>query len=221
MENLFIGLAVIGGTLVVCQFLMTMVGFGGHGDVHTGDVHLGDMHTGDVHVGDSHDGAVAHDGSTHNNGAGGSAAASQAAQAGPSAADWLFSLLSFRTVVAAIAFFGLTGLATLKSGADMTTTLVVAVAAGMAALYIVHALMRGLQSLDSDGTLRIERAVGLPATVLLSIPGHNTGTGKVQMKLQNRLAEFEAITDDNPLPGVAPVKVVRIVGPCTVAVAAA
>ena len=215
MDNLFIGCAVIGGTLVVCQFLMTMVGLGGHGDVHTGDVHLGDLHTGDVHAGDSHDG------SAHNNEARGSATASQAAQAGPSAADWLFSLLSFRTVVAAIAFFGLTGLAMHKGGADMTTTLAVAVAAGFAALYIVHALMRGLESLDSDGTLRIERAVGLPATVLLSIPGHNSGTGKIQMKLQNRLAEFEAVTDDNPLPGGAPVKVVRIVGPCTVAVAAA
>ncbi len=215
METLFIGCAVVGGTLVVCQFLMTLLGIGGLGfETHGGDVHLGDLHGGEMHGGETH-GEELHgdDHESHTAGHGGKSLAP--AEAG---ASWFVSMLSFRAVSAAVAFFGLTGAATLKGGATEATSLCVAVGSGFVAMYVVHSLMRGLQSLDTDGTIRIERAVGKPGTVLLSIPDHNSGSGKIQLKLQNRLIELEAMTANDPLPSGAKIVVVGIIGPDTVAV---
>jgi hypothetical protein len=237
METLFLACAIVGGTLVVCQFLLTLVGFGGHGgDFHSGDVHFGDVHVGELdaaHVGDMHGGglhgdqphagSVAHEmqtASSASRGLGGHPAAVMRGPSGPShgAADSFFGVLSFRTVVAAIALFGVSGEAALSGGLSTTTTLMIAVASGIAAMYAVHGLMRGLKSLDVDRTVRIERAVGLPGTVYLSIPGHRAGSGKIHLTLQKRLDELEAVTAGEPLADGTKVRVIGVVGPSTVEV---
>jgi hypothetical protein len=226
METLFLACAIVGGTLVVCQFLLTLVGFGGHGgDFHSGDVHFGDVHVGELdaaHVGDMHGGGEheMHTANSAGRGLGGHPAAVMRGPSGPphGAADWFFGVLSFRTVVAAIALFGVSGEAALSGGLNTTTTLVIAVASGIAAMYAVHGLMRGLRSLDVDRTVRIERAVGLPGTVYLSIPGHRAGSGKIHLTLQKRLDELEAVTAGERLADGTKVRVIGIVGPSTVEV---
>jgi hypothetical protein len=132
------------------------------------------------------------------------------------AADWFFGVLSFRTIVAAIALFGVSGEAALSGGLNTSTTLVIAVASGIAAMYAVHGLMHGLKSLDVDRTVRIERAVGLPGTVYLSIPGHRAGSGKIHLTLQKRLDELDAVTAGERLANGTKVRVVGVVGPATV-----
>jgi hypothetical protein len=233
METMFLVCAVVGGTLVVCQFLMILVGFAGHdADMHSGDVHVGDFHVGHAGGGEAHAGET-HGGDSHADQAQHAAqhgsSASRGGRIAPSArgpapshgaADWFVRVLSFRTVVAAIALFGVTGKAARAAGFDEVTTLAIAVGSGIAAMYAVHGLMRGLKSLDTDRTMRIERAIGQAGTVYLSIPAHRTGMGKIQLTLQNRLDELEAVTAGEGLPGGAKVKVVGIVGPSTVEVEA-
>jgi hypothetical protein len=136
----------------------------------------------------------------------------------PRAADWFFGVLSFRTVVAFVALFGVGGKAALGAGLDPVATLAIAIGSGVAAMYAVHGLMRGLKSLDTDRTMRIERAIGQPGTVYLSIPAHRSGSGKIQLTLQNRLDELEAVTAGERLPDGAKIKVVSIIGPGTVEV---
>ena len=138
--------------------------------------------------------------------------------AGHHGPSWLVGVLSFRTVVAAVTFFGLAGLAAQSSGATPLNVMLVAVAGGAAALYGVYWIMRGLYQLRSEGNVRIERAVGRPASVYLRIPGHNTGLGKVQINLQNRTMEYLASTDGEEIPTGAAVTVVGVVNPSTVAV---
>jgi hypothetical protein len=231
METLFLACAIIGGTLVVCQFLLTLVGFGGHGgDMHAGDVHLGDVHVGDLdaaHVGDLH-GGDAHGGGEHetqstssgSRGFGGRVAATlpPSSSVPHGAADWFFGVLSFRTVVAAVALFGVSGKAALAAGVNPVPTLVLAVVSGIAAMYAVHGLMRGLKSLDTDRTMRIERAIGQPGTVYLSIPAHRSGSGKIHLTLQKRLDELEAVTAGECLADGAKVRVIGVVGPAIVEV---
>jgi membrane protein implicated in regulation of membrane protease activity len=237
METLFLACAIVGGTLVVCQFLLTLVGFGGHGgDFHSGDVHFGDVHVGDMdaaHVGDVHGGGLHGDqphaggvehetqpASSAGRGIGGHPAVVVRGPTGSphGAADWFFGVLSFRTIVAAIALFGVSGEAALSGGLNTTTTLVIAVGSGIAAMYAVHGLMRGLKSLDVDRTVRIERAIGLPGTVYLSIPGHHAGSGKIHLTLQKRLDELEAVTAGERLANGTKVRVIGVVGPATVEV---
>lgn len=132
-----------------------------------------------------------------------------------------FSVLSFRSVVAAIAVFGLAGLGASTSGWSPYTTLVMALGAGAAALVVVAWTMRLLYGLKDDGTVHIERAVGHSGTVYLTIPGEHHGTGKVLLTLQNRTVECLAVTSKGSLPTGAPVVVVNVVGPNTVEVEAA
>lgn len=197
METAYQYCAIIGGTVIVCQFLLTLFGLGGDHDTGGHDVGGHDIGGHDV----GHD--VAHD--PHHG-------------PGHTSTNWLFGVLTLRTIVAGLAFFGLTGLILMKGGVDETFTLVGAIAAGLAALVLVSWLMRSLGKLNVDGTITIDRALGATGTVYLSIPGHKAGSGKVHVSINNRLVEYKAITTQEDLPTGAKVVVVGIVSSDTVEV---
>lgn len=199
MDIIYLICAAVGGTLIVCQFIMTLLGIGGDHDVPGHDAGHGfgghDFHGHDAAAG-HHD--VAHEGYS----------------------SWFFSMLTFRTLSAAVAFFGLTGLA-LHQHLDPAPTAALSVAAGLAAILIVGSLMRMLSRLNADGTARIERTVGSPGTVYLPVPGNRGGVGKVLVSHQQRSLEYKAVTAHEQLPTGANVVVVGVVGPDTVEVAPA
>lgn len=164
MASLFMLCAVVGGTVLVFQFVLTLLGF-----MHFG----GDL--GDLSVDDA------------------SGAESLDHMASGTAA-WLLSFISFRSLTAAATFFGLFGLAMRSSGASPSLQLSSAIVAGLAAMYAVHGMMRIMQKLAQDNTMQIKRAIGKVGTVYLQVPGENRGTGKVHVTVQGRLEEFEATT---------------------------
>jgi hypothetical protein len=88
----------------------------------------------------------------------------------------------------------------------------IALVSGFAALGVAQVVLTLLFRLRSDGTLRIERAIGKSGTVNLSIPANKTGAGKVQVSVQGRLEEFRAITS-GPLQLGSGAKVV-VIGVC-------
>lgn len=207
LSTLYLIAAVIGCTILVCQFLLALVGLGhGGGDIghHGGGGFHGDAHSGgfDGHdMGDSHAGTVAgasadHADSTH-----------------------LFAVLSFRTLTAAAAFFGVTGLALQNSELPATTSFFLALCAGAGALYGMYGLLRLIAGLSSSGNERIGNALGLAATVYVPIPATGKGAGKVQLSMQNRIVEYQAVTDDaEPLKTGETVEVVGIKNSDTVRV---
>src|SRR6266480_2646273 len=114
MGTIFLVAAVAGGTVLVCQFLLTLLGMGhdgagiGHhmgGDFH-GDAHVG----GDFHAG--HSGTGHTDANQH------------------TSTSRVFSVVSFRTIVAAMAFFGVGGRAALSAGYAPSTSFVLAMIVG-------------------------------------------------------------------------------------------
>jgi hypothetical protein len=216
--------AVLGGTILVIQFVLTLIGLGGdtfhievpHDVGHDfggdfahevgGDVH-GDAAGGEVHA---EAGAHEHgDASVHHEHQG---------DAGHHGTAWFFRVLSFRTVVAAMAFFGLAGLAADSAEATKSMSLLVAVGAGLIAMYAVYWMMQKIYSLKSEGTVRIDRAVGLQGTVYLTIPAQESGTGKIQIDLQNRTMEYLATTTGAAIPTGATVTVVGVLSPTTLIV---
>jgi membrane protein implicated in regulation of membrane protease activity len=202
METIFLVCAIIGGTLLVCQFLLGLFGVGHH-DMGGGghDMQLEAPH--DVgHVGHDAHGQDHHD-QQHDH------------------SSWFTGVLTLRSVIAALTFFGLAGMAAHAGEMGDQSSLLIATAAGLSALLLVAFVMRSLARLRSDGTARIDRAVGSTGTVYLSIPGHNSGTGKVHLKLQNRIVEYQAITAQDDLPTGSLVVVVSVSGPGTVEVAPA
>jgi hypothetical protein len=218
MAQVFIVCAALGGTVLVLQFLMALVGLGGHAfDVDTPsdighDFGGGDFHVdtgGDFHVdhpgGDFH---VEHDSGDHPQ------------QAAAHGSTWLFRIISFRTIIAAMAFFGLSGLAAQSAEASPSMVLLVAVAAGAAAMFAVYWLMSSLQKLRAEGTVRVQRAVGQHGNVYLRVPANGSGCGKIQFNLQNRTVEYLAVTAGPELPTGAKVVVVAVVNPTTLEVRA-
>jgi hypothetical protein len=195
METVYLVCFLAGATLIVCQFLLSLVGLGGHHDA--GDAHEVACH--EAHAGAEHD--------------------TQGGHHHEVVSSWFVSVLTFRTLVAALTFFGLAGMAGTKEWGDGLTTRLLAVAAGAGALFLVAALMRALSRLRAEGTVRMDRAIGKAGTVYLPIPGQKAGTGKILLNLQNRTVECQAITADKDLPTGAPVVVVAVLSSDTVEVA--
>jgi membrane protein implicated in regulation of membrane protease activity len=187
MDTVYLVCAVVGGTLIVCQFLATMLGLGGHHDLGGGHDMPGDVgghdfggHDAGGHDAGGHDGS-GHDGSGHD--------ASHHDSQHHSASSWIFTVLTFRTLTAFFAFFGLAGIAAKRLELEPAQILAVALVSGAVALFIVAWLMRMLFKLNVDGTVRIERAVGTRGTVYLSIPAAKSGVGKVHVSQLNRTVE--------------------------------
>lgn len=209
MTLAFMICATLGGTVLVCQFVMTLVGLGGHGFADMDmPSDIGHGFGGDFHAGA--DGI--HGGAGDHHGGGDSADADQMAHHGTM---WLFGVLSFRTVTAALTFFGLAGLAAQEAGASGLIALVAAVASGLAAMFAVYWIMRTLYRLQADGGVRIERSVGRHGDVYLRIPGNRSGVGKIQLNLQNRTMEYSAVTAGAEIPTGAKIVVVGVVNPTT------
>jgi membrane protein implicated in regulation of membrane protease activity len=210
LDTLFIITAVVGGTVMVCQFVLTLMGLSDHGDVGGGlDVDVSGADGGGFHDVGGHDAHLA--GEHHT-----SVATAADAQLHPDS-SWLFGVLSFRTLVTAAAFFGLAGMAALRSGFAPAASLILAMLAGLAAMYGMYWLMRSISGLVSSGNQRIGNALGRRATVYVPIPAGKQGAGKVQLSMQNRIVEFLAVTDEpEKLKTGETVEVVGVAGSDTV-----
>jgi hypothetical protein len=186
MSTLFLIAAVVGGTILVCQFALTLLGLG-----HDGGNDVGHHFGGEFHGGDAHVGGDAHAGGVHDSQTGAHQDAEQHTDS-----TQVFSILSFRTVVAALAFFGVAGEAALSAGYAPSTSLILAIIAGGFAMYGMYNMVRLIAGLNSSGNERIGNAVGRQAVVYIPIPPSRSGAGKVQFSMQNRIVEYLAMTDD-------------------------
>ena len=166
VETAFFICAIVGGTLIVCQFALSLLGIGGDNDVAD--------HSGHDVAGGDHDG-------THESGHGNSS-------------THFLGMLTFRTLSAAVAFFGLAGLAAMHSEVKPAPTIGLAVLAGAGALYITSQILRMVSKLNVDGTVRVNQAIGARGTVYLSIPGGRGGTDKVHVTMLGRSVEYNAVT---------------------------
>jgi hypothetical protein len=171
METVFLVCAAIGGVILLCQFVLTLAGVGGDHDIAAD--HSPDFGA-DHDISGGHDGGHdAHHGAT-----------------------WYFHVLSFRSICAAITFFGLGGLAAAASPSFSSLSFPIGLASGFVAMVAVGWLMGLLSNLQAEGTVHIERAVGTSATVYLTIPPAGEGAGKVTVKVQNRTMEYRAVTQE-------------------------
>ncbi len=189
METVYFYCAVVGGTVLLLQTLMLVFGLS-HADTDL-DV---DTDPGDALDPSGHGGDQGH------------------------AADGFFKVLSFKTLVAFVTFFGLGGLACLEAGMKRESTLAAAVAMGLAALWLVAWLMGALGRLQSSGNLDLQNAIGASARVYLRIPARCQGPGKVTVLVQGRSIECKATTSGEEIPTGSAVRIVGLASPDTLEV---
>jgi hypothetical protein len=206
MMTFFVVCATIGCAVMILQFLLAFLGVMGDigGDVDAGgDVDFG-ADIGDLSDIGGAEGDIGHhaDVATHH-----------AAQ-GMS----LAKLLTVQTIVAFLAFFGLTGVGVLRSGGSTTSATSMGVIVGFGVMYGVAYLMMMLKGMERSGNVDIRNAVGQEGRVYLKVPAENAGAGKVTVDLQGRRMEFQARTPGAELPTGSKVLVSRIVDNRTVEV---
>lgn len=203
MYSLFLVCATIGGAVFLFQFLLSVLGAGIESFDIADDLPTDIPHDVDV----PHDFDIPHD----------------MADAGGHVVDHgstlFFGILTLKTVMAALMFFGLSGIAAIEAGQSQIIALAIAIAAGLCAMYGVHYLMKMLFRLRHDGTAKIQRTVGSRGTVYIPIPANEEGRGRVQLRSQGRILEYAAVTPSPiELATGTPIEVISIVSPSVVEV---
>ena len=130
---------------------------------------------------------------------------------GPADLDGDLRVFTVRGIVAFFAVFGWTGAAILGGKLPLWFAAVGAFAAGAAAMVLIALLMKAMLKLQQSGNINPKNAVGKSGVVYITIPAAREGSGKVNLVLQERYCELDAITDSpTPIPTGREITVVNV-----------
>lgn len=118
-------------------------------------------------------------------------------------------LISLRSITAFICI-GSWAFYTASFGLETIYALLVGLAFGLAAGCAMAGALAGMQRLQQSGNIITKNAVGKTGNVYLRIPAERKGAGKVHLLVQEKYAEFEAMTDSHN--EIATGSQVRVVG---------
>lgn len=121
-------------------------------------------------------------------------------------------LLSLRSILAFV-MMGSWMCYTLCYMLDWYYAVIIAVACGFVAACCMAGALIGIEKLQDNGTLNANNAVGKIGTVYLTVPPKRAGQGKINVLVQERYAEYEAVTDsDEPIVTGSEIKVIGHLG---------
>lgn len=122
-----------------------------------------------------------------------------------------FKALSLQSIAAFAMGFGWGGLGALKgSGLPWTPTLLIAAASGVAMVWVLALLLKGLHDLQSSGNVLPTDSIGSEGEVYANVPGNAAGRGQVRVTIGDRQRIYNASTEAEPLPTGTRVKVVGV-----------
>ena len=110
-----------------------------------------------------------------------------------------FQFITFKNLIGFFTIFGWTGIASIRSGSGMSTTLIIAFMSGLAIMFIMAGIYYLLSTLVDDGTLKVSNAIGRLGEVYMNIPIKGEGFGKIQITVQGTLRTMQAVTNDKEL----------------------
>lgn len=105
-----------------------------------------------------------------------------------------FQLLTIRTVVAFFALMGWTGLACYHQHLPKIVTISISFLCGLVMMATTAGLFLLLAKLQCSGNTDYSLAVGQLGKVYLPIPPNKQGTGKIEVIINGRKVEMDAIT---------------------------
>ncbi|MCK5130369.1 MAG: hypothetical protein KAQ68_10980 [Clostridiales bacterium] len=108
-----------------------------------------------------------------------------------------FRFFTVRGIVAFFSIFGWTGLTLYETSLSTVLIILISLVAGFVAMFVIGLMFYGVKRLQSSGNIKSSNAIGLPAETYIPIPPSRTGKGKVMVNVQQRLTEFDAMTDEN------------------------
>jgi len=194
LSRFFYYIAIPSTVVLFLQSALTLIGFGldGGGDLDAdGSFDFGDIPDGDADF--DLDGHMHFDGAGH--------------ETLTDAADFRF--ISLRGIIAFTTMFGWIGAALAGTRLPIILIMFFAFLAGLFAMTLIALLFFGISKLQSNGNIDYRRSIGKEAVVYIPIPAKETGFGKIQYTVQERLIEVNAVTED--LETIGTNELVRIV----------
>lgn len=122
-----------------------------------------------------------------------------------------FGIISFKTLVAFATFFGWGGVVALAEGFSSGKALMIAFLAGFLAMVALAYVLSQLLKLQESGTVDLYDAIRKEGEVYLRIPSATEGKGKIHVEVENKLMEFDAISDGEAIPTGAKIKIKDII----------
>lgn len=130
------------------------------------------------------------------------------AGAGMAEAGSGMSLLTFRNFINFLLGFGWAAVLLRGSIASNGVLMLVSIITGVVLVALVMLIFKWLGSMQQTGNINVfKSAAGCRGKVYLTIPAARSGSGKVQININNSVREYDAVTDGAELPTGAPVRV--------------
>jgi len=199
LEQVFLGSAVLGGTLFILRMLAMIMGGLNFGDSElptdfAGDAGPGLDMAGDLDTDLDFQGDIEHASSMLS-----------------------FKFLSLQGLTAFFMMFGLVGLAFYRAEVWAVFSIAGGVLAGLLTVWVIGMIFTLMGRLQSEGNINIKNAIGQQGTVYLTIP--ENGSGQVQVVVQGSLKVLDAVSDgQQKISSKEKVKVIGIIDDKTVLV---
>lgn len=199
LERFFYYIAIPATLVLVIQFILSVIGLTGDSDVDVGDADGDIDFDGDVDF----DSDVDFDGDVD-----GDVGTDVDASSELGATDFRF--VSFRTIIAFLTVFPWTGIVLLGNGMNTALAIFIAVLAGLLAMFVIGYLFYITARLQSSGNIDYKNAIGKTAEVYIPMLKENNFQGKVQVVIQERLVEANAVSKDSKKHSTG--EIVKVVG---------
>lgn len=120
-------------------------------------------------------------------------------------------LFSLQSVIAFLTVFSWTAIIAYHAGLSGVVSVLAGFVFGIGTMFGVAKIIQLTARLAASGNISLKNALGQTAQVYLPIPAGGAGEGKVNLTLQERFIEVNAITDgDTPIPAGAFARVVDV-----------
>ncbi len=106
------------------------------------------------------------------------------------------ALFTVRGIMAFLAVGGWSGVFFIDAGLTPSITIILALVIGFAALFGCAFLIKLILKLQSNGNIQLSNAIGKVGQVYIPIPPQMTGSGKVNLTIQDKYSEITAMTSE-------------------------
>ena len=122
-------------------------------------------------------------------------------------------MFTLRGIVAFLAVMGWTGIILVELEIPLILSVLISAGCGFMAMVLLAILFQAGMKLQDNGNVNLKNAIGLSGSVYLAVPPQRSGRGKVNITLQGRYSEYDALTDEEEkIPTGASVIVTGISG---------
>lgn len=128
-------------------------------------------------------------------------------------------LLTFRNFVNFFVGFGWSAVLLGDKISSLSVLIFVSIIVGVALVYLVMMVYRWLSKMQESGNIDVyKQAADCRGKVYLTIPAHRSGSGKVQITINDAIREYNALTDGPELKTGAQIRVVEAINASTLLV---